>query len=154
MKENPTIYQQLKTITTKTKWPEIFLTDLTTHDRKSLQQTEEGDCLIWTLRQDGTSLSRCPKTLIRQGLQRNESYNEIERSVKSSADMIKCNYDEYIFHRKEPAAKFYRIEVGHNQRGIVKEITPDQALFVTRFDGNDFRDLYCQLTEQQTEVFA
>ncbi|MCG9890938.1 MAG: hypothetical protein MH252_07670 [Thermosynechococcaceae cyanobacterium MS004] len=152
MTRTPTIYQQLKAITIQTKWPEIFLTDLTTHDRKFLQQTQEGDLLIWTLRQDGTSLTICPETLIRQGLQRGEIYSDIQRSAKSSADMIQCNHDEYILNRKEPAARFYRIEVGQQQRGTVEEITPDKALFLTRYDRGDFHDLYRQLSEQWMEV--
>jgi hypothetical protein len=152
MTKTPTIYQQLKAITTQTKWPEIFLTDLTTHDRKFLQQTREGDRMVWTLRKDGTSMTICPETLIRQGLQRGETYSDIQRSAKSSADMIKCNHDEYILHRKEPATRFYRIDVAQHQRGTVEEITPAQALFLTRYDSGDFRVLYCQLTEQPMEV--
>ena len=151
MTRTPTIYQQLKAITSKTKWPEIFLTDLTTYDRKFLQQNQEGDRLIWTLRKDGTSLTICPETLIRQGLQRGETYSDIQRDAKSSADMIQCNHDEYILNRKEPAARFYRIDVAQHQRGTVAQLTPAQALFLTR---QDFHDLYRQLTEQPMEVYA
>jgi hypothetical protein len=160
MTRTPTIYQQLKAITSKTKWPEIFLTDLTTHDRKFLQQTQEGDAdaprvrLIWTLRKDGTSLTICPETLIRQGLQRGETYSDIQHDAKSSADMIQCNHDEYILNRKEPAARFYRIDMAQHQRGTVAQLTSAQALYLTRYDRGDFHDLYCKLTEQPAEVCA
>jgi uncharacterized protein YeaC (DUF1315 family) len=151
MTKTPTIYQQLKTITTKTKWPEIFLRDLTTHDRKFLKQIQEGDRMIWTLRQDGTSMTICPETIIRKGLQRGETYSDIQRGVKSSADMIKCNHDEYILSRREPVVRFYRIDVAQHQHGIVTQITPAQSLYLTR---QDFHDLYRQVTQQQIEVYA
>lgn len=154
MAREPKIYQKLRRISQTTGWPETFFTDLTNYDRRDLQNVEEGDRLIWMLRRCGTTLAKCPKTLVRLGLKNGDSYAGIQQRVRFNADCVKADHDEYIVGRKEAGAKFYQIDVGQHQRGTVQQITPAEALYLTRYDCGDFHDLYSQLTAQPAQVYA
>ena len=154
MAREPKIYQKLRRISKTTGWPEAFFTDLTNYDRRDLQNVEEGDAdaprvrLIWILRRCGTTLGKCPKTLVRIGLKNGDSYAAIQQRVQFSADWVKVNHDEYIVGRKEAGAKFYRIDVGQHQRGTVQQITPAEALALMNYDFKTVHGLYLEATER------
>ncbi len=100
------------------------------------------------LRRCGTTLAKCPKTLVRLGLKNGDSYAGIQRRVQFNADWVKANHDEYIVGRKEAGAKFYQIDVGQQQRGTVQQITPAEALALMNYDFKAVHGLYLEATEQ------
>lgn len=148
MAREPKIYQKLRRISQTTGWPETFFTDLTNYDRRDLQNVEEGDRLIWILRRCGTTLGKCPKTIVRLGIKNGDSYATIQQRVQFSADWVKANHDEYIVGRKEAGAKFYRIDVGQHQRGTVQQITPAEALALMNYDFKAIHGLYIEAIAQ------
>lgn len=50
-----TIYEQLTTMAKKYKWPELYVHDLTVHDKRTLKEYKP-DKFVWVLRQYGTQL--------------------------------------------------------------------------------------------------
>lgn len=122
-----TIYKTLQSITAANpQHLTAYQTDLTYHDRRTLQSSVAGDQFVWVLREHGTDLLSLPDTTIRQHI--NKDSTEILRLCNWNLGWLKAVYQEHLPPIRSIGAITHLITVERSQYGSVEMIEPALAV--------------------------